>query len=353
MKYLAAIAAGAIGLAGAYAGTVLLLEAQFPQHLPAPSITRIKHLDEKLLYLRERGPVEPALLAVGSSITWRQMDGDAFAELAGGADRVFNGATAFLQAHQTRFLTEFYLDHFSGVETVLVMVALPDFSDCTGIDSVLMDTADAVSYAFEGKDDLGFYFKYFTPLMYLKRGISMAEQRQPLTGEVYLDEYGSSPIDLLPGTTPSLRYGELPVDDACIAELAKLSAEIDGMGKEMALVFAPVHPAYWESFPAAREAWRAVAERITEAVAPHGTRVLDLAESPAFKAEDFFDAFHLRWPSVARFSTMTADWMRDRHHIARAPAERPTGMPATAKDQPRRRPPGVPASGAFRRTSVE
>lgn len=323
MKYLAAIAAGALGLVGAYAGTVLLLEAQFPQHLPAPSITRIKHLDEKLLYLRERGPVEPALLAVGSSITWRQMDGDAFAEIAGGSDRVFNGATAFLQTHQTRFLTDFYLDRFSGVETVLVMVALPDFSNCTTIDSVVMDTADAVGYAFEHEDELGYYFKYFTPLSYLKRGISMAEQRQPLTGEVYLDEYGSSPIDLPEGATPSLRYDEMGVDEACVAALAALSAEIDGQGKEMVLVFAPVHPDYWTTFPASRAAWRAAAERIREAVARHGTRVLDLAESPAFKAEDFFDAFHLRWPAVARFSTMTADWMSDRHHVARAPAPGP------------------------------
>jgi hypothetical protein len=330
MKYLAAIAAGALGLVGAYAGTVLVMEAGFRQHLPAPSITRIKHLDEKLLYLRERGPVEPALLAVGSSITWRQMDGDAFAEIAGGPDRVFNGATAFLQTHQTRFLTDFYLRRFREVETVLVMVALPDFGNCTTLDSVVMDTADAVGYAFEREDELGFYFKYFTPLSYLKRALSMAEQRRPLTGEVYLDGYGSSPIDLPEGTTPSLRYGELAVDEACIAALSALSAEIDGQGREMVLVFAPVHPDYWTTFPASHAAWRAAAERIRRAVALHGTRVLDLAESPAFKAEDFFDAFHLRRPAVTRFSAMTADWMRDQHHVAHVPDVRPATIPASS-----------------------
>ena len=75
----------AAGIAGPFVGLAIAYGVLGETgRLPAPAITRIEYLDEKLRFLRERPELKPEIVAVGSSIAWRQLDGDAFAERFGG-----------------------------------------------------------------------------------------------------------------------------------------------------------------------------------------------------------------------------------------------------------------------------
>src|SRR3546814_18566499 len=78
------------GLATAYAAFATV----WPESLPAPAISRLVQIDEKLRFLRQHPGLDPEVLAVGSSITWRQIDGDAFSTSVDGDDgRFLNGGT--------------------------------------------------------------------------------------------------------------------------------------------------------------------------------------------------------------------------------------------------------------------
>ena len=67
-------------------------------------MTLVQHLDEKLRYLRDHPELTPELVAAcGPRSRGRQLDGRPFAERLG-EGHVLNGASAFLQVHQTRFL---------------------------------------------------------------------------------------------------------------------------------------------------------------------------------------------------------------------------------------------------------
>lgn len=284
-----------------------------PASLPAPAITRLNLLNEKLRFLREHPAFDPTVLAVGSSITWRQLSGKAFEPLAGGPDRFLNGATGYLRIHQTRALADFYLAHFRHVRTLLVMVSLPDFRDCANEPADLFDPKDAARYAFKDWPPLYFYVRYFTPRRYIKMAMTLKRRKTPFAGDFYLDRYGSGPVWLPATVRLGLRYGGIKPDPACVKALGGLVRDMRRRGIDLVLVFTPIHPEYRTRYPASI-AWLArLASELPLEQSPKagGPRVLDYIRDRSFTPQDFFDAFHLQWPAAKKLSARIARAIQD------------------------------------------
>ncbi len=279
----------------------------WPEHLPAPAITSLEPLDEKLRYLRERyddGP--PDVLTVGSSITWRHLDGDALVAEGGRDLTVLNGGTGLLKTHQTRAMIHFYLDRFPGIGTIATFVGLPDFDDCLRRPAELMDPEDATAYAFDQVDPLPLYLRYFAPVRYVRTGLDLPDRRRPLIGDLWQDEYGSGPMQVPTEMQDGLRYGRIDLDPNCVDQLVTLAEEIRAGGRRFVIVFPPTHPDYWRHYPRGRHRLQTIIATVRERVEPLGVPVIDMHADPAYRAADFWDAFHMQWTAVQRFSARIA-----------------------------------------------
>jgi hypothetical protein len=304
---LAGFVAVVAGLLGAFSA----LAIGWPGSLPAPAIGRLIHIDEKLRYLRDRPTLDPRIIAVGSSITWRQLDGHAFDGAGKDRGRFFNGGTAFLKIHQTADLLDFYLAHFRHVDTVLILTNQEDFSDCTTLPAALLDHRAAAEYAFDDWPSAYFYFRYFSPQRYLRAAWTLAQRRRPFVGDLYLDAYGSGPVMVPASKQRGLRYKPVDPDPACMDDLIALSHRLTARKLKLFVVFPPIHPDYRAAYPEV-VAWtaRAVA-RLAKETASDSTRVIPLYDDHRFEGRDFFDAYHLQWPGVQRLSAVIARAMAE------------------------------------------
>lgn len=294
------ILAGFAALVGGLTAVGVAIAHFAPQNMPAPAISTLVHMDEKLRFIRERPALDPTILAVGSSVTWRQVAGGAFDAVAGSTGGFLNGGTALLQVHQTRTMARFYLDHFPNVQTLLVLVSLPDFSDCTTQPEHLVAQEDAARYTFDDWPAAYFYFRYVSPQRYLRTAMTLPERRMPLAGDLYLDAHGSGPVQVPDNRKRGLRYGRIARDPACVAALNGLVADTEARGVQLVLVFAPIHPDYRTRYPADMAWLGETAGQVAADAKRNGNKtvVLDFIRDPTFAKNDFYDAFHLQWNAV-------------------------------------------------------
>ncbi len=303
-KFAWGIVAGAVSVFGGLAAAYGAIATIWPDNLPAPAITRLVLFDEKLRFLRQHPEASPTILAVGSSITWRQLDGNAFDGMTRGtAGGFLNGATGHLRVHQTQDLVEFYLDQYLAVRTVLIMTGPPDFADCSTEPAAMLDHSDGAAYAFGDWPAAYFYFRYFAPQRYARTAWTLAERRDPMVGDLFLDDYGSGPLQVPESKQHGLRYGLIDLDPACSGVLARLSQTLTAQDRGLVVVFTPIHPDYRLQYPDVVAWLDRVARELARATSTDNTVVLRLNASPAYEEADFFDAFHLQWPAVQRLST--------------------------------------------------
>jgi len=302
--YLLGLVGGALGTLMVLVGLYFGVATALPEYLPAPKITKVAHLDEKLRFFRHHDGFAPEVLAIGSSITWRQFDASAFSPGPNG-DRVLNGATVLLKPHQAKFVTDFYLERYPQIRTIVMLTALPDFNNCSEPPE-MFNPEDAEGYAFEKEDEWPFYLKYFT-FLYIRDAWNLPRRRQPLVGDIYIDRFGSGPIQIPVSEIRGLNYKGLVANEACIDALAEFSAAVRKSGRQFVVVFAPVNPQYWRTFPESAQEHQELVRKVTEAVARDGTKVLTFDRDESFTAWDFWDAFHLQWPSAQRLSRRIAD----------------------------------------------
>jgi hypothetical protein len=301
-RYWIGNATGIVALALVLTGAIQFLS--YVGRMPAPAITSVQHLDEKLRYLRNHPNLNPELVTVGSSIAWRQFDGEPFAERLG-EGRVLNGASAFLQVHQTRFLANYYADHFSHLRTLMFMFGPTDFKDCSRIRPELFDRGDASGYAFDGRPDVLYYLEYFAPLTYLRRIKAFEKMQVPLTGELWMDKYGSGPMQWTEGMKKGLRYSAIKLDKGCVQALHELISDVRKRGIRPVVVFPPLHPEYRRLFPQTIRDLKDVANDLRASTDGH-VQIIDVIEEQ-FGPDDFFDAVHLQWPAVQRLSAELSD----------------------------------------------
>lgn len=294
---------GCFGFFGAI-GAVYAGIAHFrPDSFPAPPITRLAALDEKLRFIRENPQIDPKLLAIGSSIAWRQVAGDVYAKTVQKPTEFLNGGTVHLQIHQTADLLDFYLEHYRNVQQVIILTSLPDYDNCSAAPAAMFDHADAANYAFADWPSGFFYMRYFSPQRFLGSVLSLAKRTQPMTGDLYIDEFGSGPIQVPVKLRRGLRYGDINVDPACVEALRDLIRSATARGLELTIVYPPVHPDYLRQYPEAAARLEAIIAGATQEVdQAKSATVVDMHRYTGFAETDYFDAFHLDYSAVARLS---------------------------------------------------
>ena len=321
-RYYVGLLAGALAAFATIMGGLGLLA--WMDRLPAPPITKVEMLDEKLRFLRERRDLDPTFVLIGSSMALRQFDGRPFASRLG-QRHVLNGASTLINVHQTRFLTSFYMEHLPKLQTIVLMLGPPDFENCTTMPADLFDPEDASGYAFKQEMAAPLYLRYFAPVLYLRRARNFHERRVPLTGDFWMDEFGSAPMQLTPEMMSGLRYEALKFDRSCVNHLQQLLTEIKAKGIRPVVVFSPIHPEYRRKYPETIQRLKEVGGKVG-AELREGVDFFDMSESD-FEATDFFDAVHLQWTVVQRFSDRLADLVLPNKAAANASPDlrHPTG----------------------------
>ena len=295
------------GFVGTFAGLFGLFFAVFlfaPDRVPPPAITPIAQIDQKLQFIRDNPQIDPRIIAVGSSITFRQLAGDEFRNVAGGRQHFLNGGVVHLQVDQTQQFADFYLDNYPKIETVLMLTSLPDFEDCSSDREPMLDPDSARGFSFDRYTSVLYYMRYFSPQRYARGAMDRAERHTPFYGDLYIDEFGSGPMKAAEGKSLGLRYGPLEIDPACIDAMERFADEMARRSVQLAIVFAPIHPDYRAALPQSMaELKRAIAE-IQKRVSDENTFVLDLHASAQFGPNDFYDAFHLVWSGAQTLSDL-------------------------------------------------
>lgn len=287
------------GLLAAYFAVAIL----WPDRLPAPAISRLAVVDEKFRWLRERPGLDPWVVAVGSSMAMRHLDGKTIDAAAGRQGAFFNGGVGFANIPQSRELARFYVRHFAGVETMLMLVGLPDFVGCKEEVQGLFDPEEAERYASGRWPSAYFYLRHFSPTRYLKAVLASP------TGRIGPDANGSELRHIPPERMRGLRYGPLNLDPSCLEPLQAMGRELRDAGIVQKVVITPVNPGYWHAYPAMDEAARKLRSGVKAALAEAGAEILPVYKEGEFSAKDFYDAFHLQRDSAIRLTQRIAEHM--------------------------------------------
>jgi hypothetical protein len=296
-RFNAAVFAWATALLYAGFGTLWLLDRA--GHLPPPPLTATSCIDEKFKFLREASTPDRDLIAVGSSVTWRNLD---FAAVQARVPnlRPLNAAPCYIKVHETAFLTRFYLDHMPAVRTVLSVLSMQDFQRCYG-DGAFFDPQAARRYVFERRPGWYLYFLNLRPRSFLRDAMRIAGMRDGSREReaLVMDRYGSGPLTFTP---PEIRDDRTVTAD-CYGRLAPLAGELAARGVTWVVVLFPAMPAWQEAYDPSGQRDRAWREETKARLSGTGAVVLDARHGPAFTDPAFTDPDHLHWSSVPAFTT--------------------------------------------------
>lgn len=299
--YFLGIAIGALTLPALLVGAQFALLQLRPMNMPAPALSQVEALDVKFRYMRNHQTLDPDVIAVGSSMTWRHFDGKNF-EAHSGLD-FFNGGTSYLKIHQARYLANFYSDMYDA-NFYVMLTSLPDFENCTTVPASLFDRGDVEDYVTGEKPEWFYYLKYLALTRYVRTGIELPQRMARLEGDLWQDEYASGPLHI---PDLGLRYGRQDFDPECVQQLYGMSDDLAQAGRRFLVALIPVHPDYLEKYPETGKQLSALYDDIQKELRRNGHDVVMLSESTSYSADDFFDAFHLQWPAVQRLSAIVGE----------------------------------------------
>lgn len=276
--------------------------------LPPPPITATYCIDEKFKFLAEQRDLKDSdLLAVGSSVTWRNLD---MAPLAarGVAQRPLNAAPCYLHLDQIAFLTGFLLDHLDRVKVVVSVVAPRDFADCKEADRAFFSPEKAAPYLFEGASPLSIYATNFRPIPFLRDAWHIAEKRSSprAFGPLVMDAYGAGPIEGTGNWNPAPTF-----DERCFEALAEFEDMLDDRGVRLVLVSFPTSPEWRAQYDPQGEVTRRFEAQLRHALSD-GDSLFAPSEAFSFESAAYFDYVHLQWPAARQFSARVTDWLAER-----------------------------------------
>ncbi|MDF3073758.1 MAG: hypothetical protein K0S54_1425 [Alphaproteobacteria bacterium] len=282
-------------------------------HLPPPPLTATSCIDEKFKFMREHADAEPDLLAIGSSVTWRNLD---FSILAAVSDfrQPLNGAPCYLHVHETAWLTELYLDHFPSVRTVVTVMAMRDFESCQG-DGQLFNATLGEGMMFEGWPEWLVYFVNFRPLRLWRTARNIKDMRAGADPDstLVMDQFGSGPLTM---TTPDPR-DDVEVSPQCYPHLQRMAQSLERRHVRWVVVLMPPMPAWLDRYdPGGKRdaAWRA---RVAAALAAPNTVLIDASNGPLRTDQYFVDPAHYNWRYAASFTR----WIFEQYASADAIAQ--------------------------------
>jgi hypothetical protein len=288
--------------------------------LPAPPVSGTWCIDEKLVWLGDhRRELQSGVVAVGSSVTMRDLDFSALPEetreASGGT---INAAPCFLQLGQTRFFANFLLDHQPKTHTVITIVAGIDFENCTTTPKAFFDykLGEGFLYRYYSRMvGLWVYYRNLRPISFMR---DVRQTRQRRLWEVVYDGFGSAPL-----TTdgPNFHHPFMrphKPEAACFEELRGMARDLRKRGIQLIVVTFPTMPRWAEEHDSKGEMTAQFLSSVRSAVSGTGAILVDATTSYPLPTEAFTDPAHLQWREVARFTRFV--WEQARQLGAKLPA---------------------------------
>jgi hypothetical protein len=295
----------------AFVATITLLAAA--QRLPAPPVSGTYCIDEKLAWLKHNPDnLASNMVAVGSSVTWRNLD---FSVLSAGAHSalggVVNAAPCHLRANQTRFMVEYLLQRRPEIHTVLTVISPYDMEVCSTTPAAFFEPRIADSYFASSIPDMWIYFRNFRVDSFIRDIIELPSRRQV---ELIYDRFGSGPLTV---DKPRLWFPFRP-EPSCYRELRSLALDLKAKNVQFLVVTFPVMPDWTIHYDPLSETQNAFHKDVQSALVDTGTVFVDAQASYHLPTSAFTDPAHLQWPYVADFTRYI--WDEARQAGARLPS---------------------------------
>jgi hypothetical protein len=316
-RYLLWFGGGLLLGALVFVATIALLAAS--RRLPAPPVSGTYCIDEKLAWLKNNlDTFASNMVAVGSSLTWRNLDfsvlsADARSALGG----VVNAAPCFLRANQTRFMVDYLLQRRPEIHTVMTVLGPRDMEVCSTTPAAFFEPQLADSYFAGTIPDLWIYLRNLRPASFIRDIIHLPIRRQR---ELIYDEYGAGPLTV---GKPDPWYPFNP-EPSCYRELRNLATDLRGRNVQFLVVTFPVMPEWTRLHDPLTKTQRSFHEDVHAALADTGAILIDAQANYLLPTSAFTDPAHLQWPYVADFTRYI--WSEARRGGARLPPL-DTGLP--------------------------
>jgi hypothetical protein len=272
--------------------------------LPPPPLTANACMDEKFKFLAERDLKGVDLIAVGSSVTWRNLDMTAF-KRKGLADRPLNAAPCYLHISETAYYAEFLLDHLPDVKTVVSVVAPRDFERCVAPKDAFFSAPLAGAYLFAGMPAFPLYLLNFVPHKFVRNVFRIEQWRNdPNQAEsLVMDEYGSGPLHTVTSWLP-----EPAVAEMCFQALAELERLVLARGAVLVVITFPLQPEWRSRYDPQGTFVKSFETRVRSALTAPSTQFISGSQEPSGPLLHA-DAVHYVWDSAVQYSARLADAM--------------------------------------------
>ena len=264
--------------------------------LPAPPVTATNCIDEKFKFMHDTEIRNPGLIAVGSSVTWRNLDFSVFAEHYGGEVEPLNAAPCFLYVNQTAFYTDFLLDNMPSVKSVMSVFSMRDFSACAASPTEFFRPEDARGYVFDKQPAWHLYLKNFRPVSFARDVVELPGMRsgEDISASLVMDPYGSGPFTL---PKPEIRE-DFQLDATCLDHLSAMSEDLSRRSIDFIVVLLPQMPAWRDAYDPGGVRDAEFRREVSRRLEPTRTVLIDAQQGLHLSNEQFTDHAHLQWRSV-------------------------------------------------------
>jgi hypothetical protein len=266
--------------------------------LPPPPLTATTCIDEKFKFLAERDLRDVDLVAVGSSVTWRNLDVTAFRD-SGLAGQPINAAPCYLHLSEVVYYTEFLLTRMRKVATVVSVVAPRDFERCIAPSDTFFPSALAEAYVFDGMPPFPIYVANFVPHKFVRDVLRIRQMRsEPNTAlTLMMDDYGAGPLRASSEWLPEPAF-----DEMCFAALSALERTVTAHGARLIVATLPLQPEWRAMYDPDSQLMAAFEQRVRAALVRPST-VFHAGSQMAPLSLSYADGVHFLWDSAVRYST--------------------------------------------------
>jgi len=299
-KYMAAVALSVACCLVLYYASLLTLK--LTGNLPPPALANNLCTDEKLSFMRDNPSLSPNLLAIGSSVTLRHLDGATIARLSPGT-KLLNGGFCGLSASQSVFVANWLLDRHPTIQNVVMVLAPQDLAGCRAKSEALFNRSDVDDFVYDGKSLWGYYLRYFAPRSLLRSAQTIKAQRAGLIPFESLVFTGYGDSLLTTELTREMSYGPPPaMEKPCLEAIRSLGTRLRSEGRNLTLVTTPLHPEWQAQVRHAGPYLDQFDKSLLALQSATGARYWNAAAEWQAPRASFTDAIHLRSSAAQEFS---------------------------------------------------
>jgi hypothetical protein len=270
-------------------GAVVLVSLQSAGRLVAPPLVGTTCIDEKLTLLRTRNLASIRTMAIGSSVTWRNLD-----MASSGLDprEAINAAPCLLYVHQTSFLAETLADMMPKLRNVITIVAPRDFESCGPEQREIFDPALGRAFL-SGRIPSWMPYLVNMKSSYFARNVrSLPDERRTVLA---FDEYGSTPLLKPLSLRPPLSF-----DERCFSAFHSYAESMAARNIHLVVATLPVMGAWSNELDPSGAIIERWTKKIIAAIGDRATFVDGRALT--FADDQFADPMHLLAPHHRDFS---------------------------------------------------